>query len=45
LYLLLHQVLDLRDRLGRTLPLNAYFLDFFKHGQSKAIMRDNRVGL
>lgn len=39
----LHKVLELRDRLGRLLPLNAFFLDYLKHGQRVALVRDNKV--
>ncbi|KAM8971136.1 probable ATP-dependent RNA helicase DDX60 isoform X2 [Sarcophilus harrisii] len=31
------------DNLGRTLPLNAYVLDFYKHGSLKGIEQDNRI--
>uniref|UniRef100_A0ACB8E783 ATP-dependent RNA helicase ddx60 n=1 Tax=Sphaerodactylus townsendi TaxID=933632 RepID=A0ACB8E783_9SAUR len=31
------------DNLGRKLPLNAYALDFYKHGSLKALLGDNRL--
>ncbi|XP_072480309.1 probable ATP-dependent RNA helicase DDX60 isoform X2 [Notamacropus eugenii] len=31
------------DRLGRRMPLNAYALDFYKHGSLKGLEQDNRI--
>ncbi|XP_007496200.2 probable ATP-dependent RNA helicase DDX60 isoform X1 [Monodelphis domestica] len=31
------------DSLGRRMPLNAYILDFYKHGSLKALEDDNRI--
>ncbi|XP_006896732.1 PREDICTED: probable ATP-dependent RNA helicase DDX60-like [Elephantulus edwardii] len=31
------------DRQGRKMPLNAYILDFYKHGSLKGLAQDNRI--
>lgn len=36
-------LLDSTDRLGNTLPLNAWAYDFFKHGSLNALIEDNGV--